>query len=172
MRQMYRSGILRLSTIAALACLLLPHHAIGQQRSLKEQLVGAWVYVSSTAKLPDGSPLWGAEPKGLMILTAGGRYSWQVFRSDRPKFAAKDRMRGTPEENAATLQGSLAYFGSYSVDEAEKTITTIVERSTFPNSEGETLKRVVTRITADTLVYENPATTRGERVEAVWRKLE
>jgi len=58
-----------------------------------------------------------------------------------------------------------------SVDEAEETITTFVEGSTFPNSEGETLKRVVTRITPDTLVYENPSTTRGERVEAVWRRL-
>ena len=48
---------------------------------------------------------------------------------------------------------------------------TVVEGSTYPNSEGETLKRVVTRITADTLVYENPATTRGERLEAAWKKL-
>lgn len=99
------------------------------------------------------------------------RFSWQIFRFDRPKFASKNRMQGTPDENAATMQGSLAYFGTYSVDEAEMTITTIVEGSTFPNSEGEALKRVVTRITADTLVYENPSTTRGERVEAVWQRL-
>jgi hypothetical protein len=169
---MYRRDTFRLSAIAALACTLLPNAAIGQQPSLKEQLVGAWAYVSSTAKLPDGGPLWGADPKGIMIFTAGNRYSWQIFRADRPKFASKNRMQGTPEENAAILQGSLAYFGTYSVDEAEKTITTIVEGSTFPNSEGEVLKRIVTRITADTLIYENPATTRGERIEAVWKRLD
>jgi hypothetical protein len=105
-----------------------------------------------------------------MIFTEDGRYSWQIFRSDRPKFLSKSRMQGTPEENSAILQGSLAYFGTYSVDETEKTVTTVVEGSTFPNSEGETLKRIVTRITADTLIYENPATTRGERVEAVWQR--
>jgi hypothetical protein len=168
---MRRLSIIRLSAIALVACALLPNEAIGQQKSLKEQLVGTWAYVSSTATMPDGSPLWGTDPKGLMILTADGRFSWQLFRSDRPKFASKNRMQGTPEENAADLRGSLAYFGTYSVDEAEKTITTVVEGSTFPNSEGETLKRHVTRISADTLTYENPATTRGERVEAVWHRL-
>jgi Lipocalin-like domain len=91
--------------------------------------------------MPDGSPLSRTDPKGLMIFTADGRFSWQLFRSDRPKFASKNRMQGTPEENAADLRGSLAYFGTYSVDEPEKTITTIVEGSTFPNSEGEALKR-------------------------------
>ncbi len=80
-------------------------------------------------------------------------------------------MKGTPEENAAIVQGSLAYFGSYSVDETTKTLTTVVDGSTFPNSEGETLKRVVTSITTDRLVYENPATTRGEQVEAVWKRI-
>jgi hypothetical protein len=69
------------------------------------------------------------------------------------------------------LSGSLAYFGSYKIDDAEKTITTVVEGGTFPNSEGETLKRIVTRLTPGMLVYENPATTRGEKVEAVWQRV-
>ncbi len=168
---MRRRSMLGFTVIAALAGALLPNQAMSQQKSLKEQLVGTWAYVSSTAKLPDGSPLWGTNPRGLMILTADGHYSWQIFRSDRPKFASKNRMQGTPEENAASLQGSLSYFGTYSVDEAKKTIAAIVEGSTFPNSEGETLKRIVSRISADTLIYENPATTRGELIEAVWRRL-
>lgn len=169
---MYWHTIFRLSAFAAFACALLPSQATSQQKSLKEQLVGTWAYVSSTAKLPDGSPLWGTNPKGLMIFTEKGWFSWQIFRSDRPKFASKNRMQGTPEENAADLRGSLAYFGTFSVDEGEEIINTIVCGSTFPNFEGEALNRVVTRITADTLVYENPATTRGERVEAVWRRLD
>jgi len=113
----------------------------------------------------------GVRPEGLIIFTESGRYSWQIFRSDRPRFASKNRMQGTSEENAAVLQGTLAYFGTYSVDDKGTTITSVVEGSTFPNSEGETLKRVITSLTADTLVYENPATTRGERAEAVWRRV-
>ena len=169
---MYRRTILQCVAIASLSySLLLPRPAMGQQVSLKEQLVGAWAYVSSTAKLPDGSPLWGTSPKGLMIFTDDSRFSWQIFRSDRPKLASKNRMQGTADENAAILQGSLAYFGTYSVDEADKTIITVVEGSTFPNSEGETLKRVITRLTDDMLVYENPSTTRGEQIEAMWKRL-
>jgi len=43
---------------------------------------------------------------------------------------------GTPEENTAIVQGSLAYFGTYSVSETDKTITTHVESCTFPNWNG------------------------------------
>ena len=169
---MYRRTILQCIAITSLSCsLLLPRPAVSQQEPLKEQLIGAWAYVSSTATLPDGSPLWGTSPSGLMIFAEDGRFSWQIFRSDRPKLASKDRMQGTADENAAILQGSLAYFGTYSVDEADKTIITVVEGSTFPNSEGETLKRIITRLTDDMLVYENPSTTRGERIEAIWKRV-
>jgi len=60
---------------------------------------------------------------------------------------------------------------AYSVNETDKTITTRTEGSTFPNSEGEEQKRIITRLTADELIYENPVTTRGDRVEAVWKRV-
>jgi hypothetical protein len=101
----------------------------------------------------------------------GGSFSWQVFRSDRPKFASNSRLNATAEELKATNQGSLAYFGTYSVDEADKTVTFRTEGSTFPNSEGEVLKRVITKLTADELIYTNPTTTLGAQVEAVWKRV-
>jgi hypothetical protein len=145
--------------------------AVAQQKSLKEQLVGTWTYVSSTAKLPDGSPLWGANPKSLLIFTDNGRFSWHVFRSDRPRFVSNDRRKGTPDENKTTIQGSLAYFGTYSVNENDKTLSSRIEGSTFPNSEGEQQKRVITRLTMDELRYINPVTTLGVRAEAVWKRV-
>ena len=154
-----------------LSLVLAPAGAMSQQKSLKDQLSGTWAYVSSTAKAPDGGPFWGASPKGLMIFTENGRFSWQVFRSDRPKFASNNRLQGTSDENKATLQGSLAYFGTYSVNEADKSITTHVEGSTYPNSEGEDQKRIITLLTEDELRYENPVTTRGDRIEAVWKRV-
>jgi hypothetical protein len=129
------------------------------------------MFVSSTAKLPDGSPQWGNSPKGLLIFTDSGDFSWQVFRSDRRRFASDDRTRGTWEENTVAFQGSLAYFGTYSVDEANKTVITHVDGSTFPNSEGEEQRRVIVRLTADELIYVNPENTLGARVEAVWKRL-
>ena len=168
---MNRRRIFSLPAIMLLGLALLPRTALSQQKSLKEQIIGTWAYVSSTAKLPDGSPLWGPNPKGLFILTDNGHFSWQIFRSDRPKFALNDRLHATAYEYTATMQGSLAYFGSYSISETDKTINFTTEGSTYPNSEGEVLKRIITSLTADELIYTNPATTTGARVEAVWKRV-
>ena len=114
--------------------------------------------------------LVGEQSKSLLIFTDNGYYTWHVFRSDRPKFASNNRMQGTPDENKATMQGSLAYFGTYSVNEGDKTVMFRVEGSTYPNSEGEELKRIITSLTTDELKYVNPSTTLGARVEAVFRR--
>jgi hypothetical protein len=103
---------------------------------MKEQLVGTWTFVSSTTKLPDGSPAWGTNPKGLLIFTADGYFSSQIVRSDLPKFASKNRAQGTPEENKAVVQGTIGTFGTYTVDEAKKTYTLKFEGSSFPNRVG------------------------------------
>jgi hypothetical protein len=168
---MNRRSILAVFAMPALGLTYSRSTAVAQQRSIKDQLVGTWSYVSSNAKRPDGTSLWGENPKGLFILTEGGSFSWQVFRSDRPKFASNSRLNATAEELKATNQGSLAYFGTYSVDEADKTVTFRTEGSTFPNSDGEALKRVITKLTADELIYTNPTTTLGAQVEAVWKRV-
>jgi len=167
---MNRREVLPFSAIMALAITVLSSNVLAQQRTLKEQLVGAWSFVSSNAKRSDGSLLWGENPKGLFIFTEVGYFSWQLFRSDRPHLASNNRFKATPEELGANNQGTLAYFGTYSVDEANKIVTFHTQASTFPNSEGEAIKRIVTKVTADELIYTNPANTSGERVEAVWRK--
>jgi hypothetical protein len=166
---MLKRTVFSFSAFVLLGLVLLPGALLAQQKPLAEQLVGTWAYVSSNAKLADGSPLWGQNPKGLFIITADGHFSWQVFRSDRPNFP--DRLKATADEHKATMLGSLAYFGTYSVNEAEKMVTFHTEGSTFPHSEGETLKRIITKLSADELVYTNPATTTGARIEAVWKRL-
>ena len=41
-------------------------------------------------------------------------------------------------ENKAAVQGSLAYFGSYTIDDGASTISVTITGSTFPNFEGQT----------------------------------
>ena len=168
---MNRRRVFSLSAITLFGLALMSGSGLSQQKTLKEQIIGTWAYVSSTAKLPDGNPLWGINPKGLFILTDNGHFSWQIFRSDRPQFALNNRLHATPDEYTVTMQGTLAYFGTYSINEVDKTISFTTEGSTFPNSEGEVLKRVITNLTADELIYTNPATTTGARIEAVWKRL-
>jgi len=64
-----------------------------------------------------------APPQGLATYEANGRFSVIVTRSDLPKFASNNRQSGTPEENKAVVQGSIAFFGTYSVSETDKTLT-------------------------------------------------
>ena len=86
---MNRRSVFSMSALMALGVALLPSNVVGQQKSIKEQLVGTWTFVSSTTKLPDGSPAWGTNPKGLLIFTENGYFSSQIVRSDLPKFALR-----------------------------------------------------------------------------------
>jgi hypothetical protein len=167
---MNRRNVLSLSLISALGLALLPGSTIAQQRTLKEQLVGTWTFVSATTKRPDGSPQWGSNPKGLTIFTADGHFSEHVMRSDRPKFASNSRLQGTPDDNKATTQGTISSYGTYSVDEAKKTYTLRIEGSSYPNWEGTEITRPVT-ITGDELTATNPAPSiGGPPSQLVWRR--
>jgi hypothetical protein len=147
-------------TVTTLSLLLLGMAVPAQAQSLKQQLVGTWTFVSSTTKLPDGSSAWGSNPKGLVIFTDNGRYSSQLMRSDRPKFVANSRAKGTPEENKAAVQGAVSSFGTYTVDEANKTFVVRFEGSSYPNLEGTEQTRPFT-ITGDELKVTNPSPSVG-----------
>ena len=171
---MDRRSVLSVSAIAVLGLAFLPVSAFGQQKSLKEQIVGAWTQVSTKYKFPDGktTDTFGPNPKGMMMLDAAGHVVFITMRSDLPKFASKDRTKGTTEENKAIVEGSFTYFGTYTVNEAERTYTTHYEGSTFPNFDGIDAKRSITTLTADELKYENPVSTIGQGVvvEVVWKR--
>jgi hypothetical protein len=167
---MNRRGILMMVAATLPGFVLLPGSALSQQKSLKEQLVGTWTFVSSSGKRPDGSPTWGSNAKGLLIFTENGRFSTQIVRSDRPKYASGSRLKGTPEEHKATAEGTISNFGTYSVDEANKTVTLRFEASSFPNSEGTEQTRAFS-VAGDELKYTNPAPTiGGPPTELVWRR--
>src|ERR1019366_1918538 len=118
---MRRRYVLGLCMAASFASFMTTENLFAQQKSLKEQLVGAWTLVSASSKLPDGSPAWGANAIGLIIFTTSGHYSTQLMRSDLPKYASNSRAKGTPEEYKTIAMGSVANFGTYSVNEANKT---------------------------------------------------
>jgi len=139
-------------------------------QTLKQQLVGAWTFVSSTTKLPDGSPLWGSDPKGLTVFTDNGRFVDVIVRSDRVKFASNNRLQGTPDENKATAHGTISVFGTYTVDETGKSYTAYIEGSSYPNLEGTVQMRSFT-ISGDELRFTNPAPTNGQPVsQLVFRR--
>jgi hypothetical protein len=70
-------------------------------------------------------------------------------------------MQTTPAEDKATVQGAIAYFGTYTVNEADRSYTNRVDGSSYPNWNGTDLKQVVESITAEELKIRNPAPSYG-----------
>ena len=94
-------------------------------------MVGTWTLVSITLE-QDGkkTDFYGPNPQGQVTYAPNGRVSLIITRLDLPKFGSNNREAGTTEENKAVVQGSIPYFGTYSVSETDKTITTHIESST------------------------------------------
>jgi hypothetical protein len=158
--------------LMTLTAALLPSAAIGQQKSIKDQLIGTWMFVSAHDVKPDGSKVdpWGPNPKGTAMYDANGHFTFMIMRSDLPKFASNNRSQATAEEGRAVAEKTIAYYGTYQVNEADKILIFRIEGSTYPNLAGGEQKRVITSITADELTYTNPATSTGTKAEAVWRR--
>jgi Lipocalin-like domain len=129
-----------------------------------KELVGTWTLVSITIE-QDGkkTDFYGPNPQGQAIFDPNGRFSFIITRSNLPKFASNNREAGTPEENKAVMQGSIAYFGTYSVSDTDKVITFHIEGSTFPNWKGVDQKRLF-KLSRDELSTTNPTTSIGTGV--------
>ena len=167
---MNRPSIVSLS-IAVLAFVLPPCSALSQQKSLKEQLVGTWTLASWEQVRPDGSKFqrFGANPKGVNVFDANGRFYVMFARPDIPKIASNDPMKATPDEIKAVMEGSIAYYGTYTVDES-KVVTFRVEFSSFPNQVGSDQKRTITSLTADELKYQNTTVLSGGQIYYVMKR--
>jgi len=142
-------------------------------RSDKERLVGSWTLVSLTAgEGADQTLPFGPHPKGSMMVDANGRFSITVVRSDLPTLASHNRMTGTAEENTAIVRGSIAYFGTYTIDEATHVITVNIEGSTFPNFAGGSQTRILSfNGDGDEVTYINPTpSNRGAVARVTYRR--
>jgi len=144
--------------------------ALGQGKPLRDQLIGIWTLVSNDHIASDGvrRQLFGANPKGVLILDADGRYAHIQVDPNRPKFKRNSRLQGTAEENRAALRGATASFGTWSVDESKHLLVFNVEGSLFPNREGGVTRRSIA-LSGDELRYTNPATS-GGKAEAVYKR--
>jgi hypothetical protein len=67
---------------------------------------------------------------------------------------------------------SIAYYGTYTVNEGERVAILHLEASTFPNQIGTDQKLTITSLTADELKYSNPAAKSGVQVHQVWKRAE
>ena len=145
--------------VIAMASAFLSEAANAQ--NLGMQVVGTWIAVSQYVE-QDGKRVepFGSSPKGMVVYDANGRFILMLQRATLPKFASNNRMAGTAEENKAIVQGSIAYFGRYSVDEKEGKINLHYDGSTYPNWDGEDQIRLIS-VSGDELKIISPVSAVG-----------
>jgi hypothetical protein len=61
------------------------------------------------------------------MFDAQGHYSWMIMSANRPKADTSPRI---------PVGQAIAYWGTYTVNDEAKTLTTTVERCTFPQWDG------------------------------------
>jgi len=156
--------------VTAIGLSLLSSNALAQQKSLKEQLVGTWTLVSCDVtrdgtKQPQCAD---SNPNGILIFDASGRYATMTAARGRPKFSSGNRPALAAEEYKAAAMGLVANFGTWLVNEADKTITTHIEGALFPNVEGADVKSTVS-LSGDELKLTTPSPASATD-QAVWRR--
>ena len=147
-------------TLASAAMLSMLSDAAHAQTA--KDLVGTWQVVSVVSISADGkkTDAFGAHVTGMAIFDDNGHFVYMNGNPDIPKFASNNRAQGTAEENKASVQGTNAFFGNYSV--ADKIITMKIAYSTYPNWTGTDQKRTVLSFTGDELKYNVTASTVGQ----------
>jgi hypothetical protein len=172
-------------TTTALLCLAVGSSAsdsLAQQKSLKDQLVGTWTLVSSDQVRPGSSKLqqFGANPKGINVFDPNGRFFLMiaspgflvVANADNPKVVAYDLSTTNSEKIDGLTAEPIAYYGMYTVNEAEKVVILHLEASTFPNQVGTEQRWTVTSLKSYELTYSKSAVMSGVEVHQVWKRAE
>src|SRR5215204_1531363 len=88
-------------TVLIIAAMATPAFA----ESLKDKLVGTWIYVSSTAKRADGSSVPRPQLQGALTYAADGHFHFITVPVDLPKIASGDRRTALIHERSAILGG-------------------------------------------------------------------
>ena len=158
--------------LAAAAALFLQFPTAANAATSAKALHGSWTLVSLESVDKEGKRTPSNLQKGLFIFLPNGHYALQLYNKELPKFASGNRMTGTPEENKAVVQGSLAHFGTYKVEEKEGALTILPDGSSFPNWTGKEQPARKISISGDQLTLVNPAPSAGgASSELVFKRL-
>lgn len=154
-------------------CTPLRAQDLKQSEKINKQFVGTWSLIAVENTNADGSKIlpYGENPVGLLLFTDAGDYAIQILKATRPKVAAADKNKATPDENLALVQGNNSHFGTFTVHPEKHTITFNVQHAFYPNWEGHVQVRSY-KLENNMLRYVVTNTTNGGAITAtvVWKK--
>lgn len=135
-----------------------PAFAQGAPKAPKGQvatlIVGTWRMVGVETRVVDGSgPATfprGKKPTGFIIYDTQGRMYVQIMNSDEVRPPRKGEGPMTEKEQAQAYATYTAYFGHYTINEEDQSVTHHVEGSVNPRNIGNGMHRFV-EVSADRL---------------------
>jgi hypothetical protein len=136
-------------------------------------LQGTWTLVAADKVLPDGKTArdYGEDPKGRLVVDDKGRYSLQIFKSERLHFAGDSKADGSVDEFRSAVMGSSTHYGTVTFDEQAGVLAFSIEGSSFPNWEGTVQKRQY-KLDGAELRYKVPPRADGSIPVSVWRRID
>jgi hypothetical protein len=142
---MNRRSLISLSAIAALGLAVLPGIAVSQQKSLKDAIIGSWSITSVFDQYENGKKNnpWGAGLKSSLVFDGAGRFSQIIIGEPQPDMKTAD----TRKPDALIV----AYYGSYTVNEGNKTIAIKIDGHSYSPRAGTQQTWTVAAIKGDTL---------------------
>jgi hypothetical protein len=136
-------------------------------QSLKDQLVGMWTV--ELCNIPNFPACAGNN--GTLVYDANGHYIQMIVARGRPALpqgTGANRGAITPEQYKEMAAGLFAQFGTWSVNETNKTVTLHVDGALFPNIEGTDWLTFTPTISGDKL---GSIEKNGQPGPIVWRRI-
>ena len=146
--------------LSASALMLLPTGVVAQQKSLKEQIQGPWSLASCNGTNEKGEKTINCasnNPRGILILAGNGNYASTSVAVGRKN---------------ADAPGVTANFGTWSVNEADKTLTLHYIGAREPAIEGKSFKMNISLNEGELRTTGDLSTLglQGGRIDATWRR--
>jgi hypothetical protein len=104
------------------------------------QFVGTWRLISFTITHDDKpvkNVIVGDHPIGYIMYDASGHMAVQIMRPDRTGNMDCSKVPDAGPNNPSYCDGYVAYFGTYTIDETNRTVTHHVEGTVFARDVGK-----------------------------------
>jgi len=134
----------------------------------EDRFIGTWKLASFERRGPDGElgPSANSYRNGLLVYTPTGHMSLQLTRENRQQFEG----RASPEEAQAALYSYIAYYGTFTVNQTQGSITHHRQGHLIPDRVTDGMRYF--RFSGNRLMLTAPPTGEGMTTTLTWERIE
>lgn len=139
-------------------------------KDVSNNFTGTWTLLKCIATEQDGKTSFpfGENPRGKIIYDAHGKMMAVITHEEVKKFKGQNPFQGTPNEIIPAYNGTISYFGSYTIVADSSMIIHSIEACSFPNWVGQQQKRRY-EFKDDLLILRTPSIG-SIQYELIWKR--